>query len=55
VAYLLAPRSESPIELASHAADPVIASGPKGRGPVVAAWEHRDGKSYSIQCHVIAQ
>lgn len=55
VAYLLAPESKSPIELASHAADPVIAAGPQGRGLVVAAWEHRDGKSYTIQCQVIAR
>jgi hypothetical protein len=55
VAYLLKPGSTSPIELAAHAADPVIAAGPQGRGPVVAAWETRDGKSYTIQCRVIAQ
>ena len=54
VAYLLTPGSKSPIELASHAADPVIATGPKGRGPVVAAWETRDGKNYTIQCQVIS-
>jgi len=55
VAYLLVPKSKSPIELASHAADPVIAAGPNGRGPVVAAWERRDGKNYMIQCQVIAK
>jgi hypothetical protein len=52
-ALLLAPGSRSPIELASHAADPVIAAGPGGRGPVVAAWEARDGATYSIECRVI--
>ncbi|MFN0018630.1 MAG: sialidase family protein [Pirellulaceae bacterium] len=54
VAYLLTPGSKSPIELASHAADPVIAAGPNGRGPVVAAWERRDGKNYTVQCQVVA-
>jgi hypothetical protein len=54
VAYLLTPGSESPIELASHAADPVIAAGPNGRGPVVAVWEGRDGKNYTVQCQVVA-
>lgn len=53
VAYLLAPRSKSPIELANYAADPVIAAGPNGRGPVAAAWEGRDGENYTIQCQVI--
>jgi hypothetical protein len=55
VAYLLTPGSKSPRELASHAADPVVAAGPSGRGPVVAAWEVRDGKDYLVQCQVIAQ
>jgi hypothetical protein len=54
VAYLLTPGSKSPIDLASHAADPVIAAGPNGRGPVVAAWERRDGKTYTVQCQVVA-
>lgn len=54
IAYLHKPGSELPIELASHAADPVIAAGPNGRGPVVAVWETRDGKNYSIQCQVVA-
>jgi len=53
IAYLLTPESKSPIELASHAADPVIAAGPNGRGPVVAVWEHRDGTNYTVQCQVI--
>jgi hypothetical protein len=55
VAYLLRPGSTSPIELATHAADPVIAAGPEARGPVVVAWEARDDKSYTIQCQVIAE
>lgn len=53
VAYLHTPGSKSSIELASHAADPIIAAGPNGRGPVVAAWEHRDGKNYTVQCQVV--
>lgn len=54
VAYVLTPGSKSPIELTSHAGDPVIAAGPNGRGPVVAAWERRDGKNYTVQCQVVA-
>lgn len=53
VAYLLTPGGRSPIEMASHAADPVIAAGPNGRGPVVVAWERRDGENYIVQCQVV--
>ena len=53
-AMLLAPGSGSPIELAAHANDPVIASGPSGRGPVVAVWEAQEGKNYKIQCQVVS-
>jgi hypothetical protein len=53
VAYLLSPNAKSPIELASHAFDPVIAAGPGGRSPVVAAWETHHGDNYTIQCKVI--
>jgi hypothetical protein len=55
VVYLLTPGSKSPSELASRATDPVIAAGPNGRGPVVAAWETRIGKDYTVQCQVIFQ
>ncbi len=54
-AYLLVPHSGAPVELAAHANDPVIASGPHGRGPIVAAWEAHEGKNYSIQCQVVAE
>lgn len=54
VALLLKPGSKSPLELAAHAADPVIAAGPNGRGPVVVAWELRDGNNYTVQCQVVA-
>lgn len=50
---LLKPGAEQPFQLATHAADPVIAVGPQGRGPVVAAWEVRQGKQRSIQCQVV--
>jgi hypothetical protein len=53
-AHLLVPGSKAPSELATNAADPVIVTGPGGRGPVVAAWESRAGKNYSIQCQVIS-
>jgi hypothetical protein len=50
-AWLLTPARSSPVELATQAADPVIVSGPGGL--VVAAWERRGDKDYSIQCQVI--
>lgn len=52
-ALLLPPDSTSPVELAAHAYDPVIASGPNGRGPVVAVWETHEGKNYKIQCQIV--
>jgi hypothetical protein len=55
ISYLLSPGSKSPIELTSHASDPVIATGPNGRGAVVAVWESRDGKNYSVQCQIVAE
>ena len=51
---LLTPGSNSPVELAPHASDPVIVTGPGGRGPVVAAWEAHEGKSYRILCQVLS-
>jgi hypothetical protein len=45
----------NPIELAPHAADPVIAASLSGRGPVVAAWEGRDGGRRWIQCQVVVE
>ena len=54
VVYLLTPETNTPFELASHAADPVLAAGPNGRGPVVAAWECRDGENYTVVCQVVA-
>lgn len=53
-ALLLLPGTSSPVELAAQAYDPVIASGPNGRGPVVAAWETHEGKNYKIQCQIVA-
>jgi hypothetical protein len=53
-ANLLAPGSKTPTKLGAYAGDPVIASGPRRDGPVVAAWESRDGKSHTIVCQVIA-
>jgi hypothetical protein len=40
----LTPRGGSPITLDDHAGDPVIASAPGGRGPVVAVWESKSGE-----------
>lgn len=53
--FLLNPGAEQPIQLATYAADPVIATGPQGRGPVVVAWEVRQGKQRSIQCQVVQE
>lgn len=53
-AVLFAPGAASPTELAAHANDPIVVCGPNRRGPVVAFWESREGKSQSIQCQVIA-
>jgi hypothetical protein len=52
---LLKPGAKQPIPLAPHAADPVIAAAPQGRGPLVAAWEVRQGKQRSIQCQVVQE
>lgn len=52
-ALLLSPGGSLPVELATHANDPVIASGPTGRGPVVAVWEAQEGTNYKIQCQVV--
>jgi hypothetical protein len=48
-------KEKQPVELATHAADPVIAASVTGRGPVVAVWEGRDRGRYSIQCQVISE
>jgi hypothetical protein len=52
-AYLLTPQSKSPVKLSNKAADPVLATGPAGQGPVVAAWESRDGTNHTIQVQVV--
>jgi hypothetical protein len=52
-ALLLRPETREPIELAHHANDPVVASGPGGRTPVVAVWESREGNTYTIHCQLI--
>jgi hypothetical protein len=53
--YLHSPHSPGPLQLAAQASDPVIACGPGGEGPVVAAWESHDGSQRSIRCQVIAR
>lgn len=52
-ALLLRPDRDSALELAPSASDPVIACGPSGRGMVVAVWEKREGKSYTLECQVV--
>ena len=53
-AYLLAPGTKSPRELAPAAGDPVLAAGPEG-GPVVAAWEVREGATTTLRIQVISK
>ncbi len=52
-ALVLTPAGTSAVRLAEHAADPVIAAGPNGQGPVVAAWEAEHGDFSTIQCQVL--
>lgn len=54
-AYLLSPQSKSPLKLATNATDPVLATGSAGQGPVVAAWESRDGANHTIQFQVVKE
>lgn len=54
-AYLLTPAQNTPVPLASRAGDPVIAASPTGTGPVVAAWESRDGKNHTILCQIVSE
>ena len=37
----LTPKGGSPVTLAEHASDPVVAAAPGGLGPVVAVWESK--------------
>jgi hypothetical protein len=52
-AYLLMPDSASPVEIATQAADPVIAVEPRERGTVIVAWEAHKRESVSIVCQAI--
>ena len=54
-AYLLAPNNMSPLKLSDNATDPVIAVGPNGRGPLVAAWESSAGTNRTIEVQVVSQ
>ena len=51
---LLAPGAIKPRELAARANDPVIATAPLGKGPVIVAWEEQRGTATAIVCEVIA-
>lgn len=50
---LQSPGGASPRKLAELATDPVIAAGPHGNGPVVAAWESRADATRSIVVQVL--
>jgi hypothetical protein len=54
-ALLLAPDKKTPTTLANRAGDPVIAAAPQGSGPVVVAWESREGKNHTIRCQVVSE
>lgn len=54
-ANLLLPGSKTLAKLGMRAGDPVIAANPQGTGPVVAAWESRDGKNHTIVCQVVTE
>jgi hypothetical protein len=51
---LLKPGDRSPIALAEHASDPVIATAPGNKQPIVAVWESRRGNHHTIQFQSIA-
>jgi hypothetical protein len=51
---LLKPNDTSPIALAEHASDPVIATSPVNKAPVVAVWESRRGDHHTIEFQAIA-
>lgn len=51
--YLWEPGAESPQEIAGRAFDPVVATFPHGRSPVVVAWETRAAETYRIWCQVV--
>lgn len=53
-ALLISPGTTSAVELAPHARDPVLAIGPRGRGPLIAAWETREGNESTVHCKVVA-
>jgi BNR repeat-like domain len=50
----LRPGDREAVEIARHAADPVVASSSTGTGPLVAVWESRDAGRYAIQCQILA-
>ena len=55
--YLLevsAPEDEEPIKLADRGLDPVVAGAIGGKGPIVAAWEERQGSEEQVRVAVIA-
>lgn len=54
-AHLLSPTSSSSGTLSANAAEPVVAAGPGGRGPVVAAWESREGSNHTIQVQIVSE
>jgi hypothetical protein len=54
-ALLLVPGKSSPTILAHHAFEPVIVTGPGGKGPIVTAWETREGKNTAVFCQVVKE
>ena len=52
---LLSPGHDQPTRLGAGADDPVIATGPQGKGMVVAAWESRSHGNGSVLCQVVSE
>jgi hypothetical protein len=50
----LLPEAEEPIKLADRGLDPVVAGAIGGKGPIVAAWEERQGSEEQVRVAVIA-
>ena len=46
--WLAAPNTRQPVKLAGNASDPVIASSPGGKGPIVTVWEAGRGREARI-------
>src|SRR5205823_604614 len=46
---VLPPGAEKPVQIADRAWDPVLATTPDGRGPVVVVWEEAPGDGFRLR------